>query len=80
VHTGTWHEERDCKGTVVRNNILCVGGGQDFSALKVPRQCPLAFQVKIYCKEGKAMGNGLCYEYRKKFEHGLCCLQSEFLI
>jgi hypothetical protein len=42
--------------------------------LKVPRQCPLAFLVKVHLREGEALrsekvlGRGLCYQQRRKVE------------
>jgi hypothetical protein len=59
------------EGGVVRGHYILRGGGpENFSALKVPSQCPTILLVKIRftggkvlgCKEVKALGSGLCYE------------------
>jgi hypothetical protein len=36
--------------------IITGGGGhRSVGAVKVPRQCPIALEVKIGCKQGKAL-------------------------
>jgi hypothetical protein len=50
--------------------------------LKVPRQYPHILLVKVYLREGKALGSeggkgvggGRCLENNREFEHGLYCL------
>jgi hypothetical protein len=58
-----------------------------FTAMKVPRQCPLVLSVKVRSREGKALGIGeggvlrsglFCCAQRNEIEQGSYCIRSEF--
>jgi hypothetical protein len=68
--------EKQYGGDGIVRDTTFYGGRQNFPALNVPSQCPLVLPVKIYWRRGralgregdKALGNGLCYEYRREVD------------
>jgi hypothetical protein len=72
-----WREEKVRRG-IERRYILRREGNKKFSALKVPRQCPLVFLVEERLREGKVLGSEkvkglgceLRYGQRREVEQG----------